>query len=142
MRQVHAGEHVDGGVYVDIADATIWHFTAGEAYGPPTVLLHGLFASASSWGTQIPAFLDAGRQLFVPERSGHGHSPDLPGDSWSRNSSITAYASLRGRAKRGTGEDAVVSMPDVEMRAGDAGSAMISDAAGESRHAHAGRRLW
>ena len=47
-----------------------------------------------------------------------------------------------GRAKRGTGEDAVVSMPDVEMRAGDAGSAMISDAAGESRHAHAGRRLW
>lgn len=80
MRQVHAGEHVDGGVYVDIADATIWHFTAGEAYGPPTVLLHGLFASASSWGTQIPAFLDAGRHLFVPERSGHGHSPDLPGD--------------------------------------------------------------
>lgn len=80
MRQVHAGERVDGGVYVDIADATIWHFTAGESYGPPMVLLHGLFASASTWGTQIPAFLDAGQQVFVPERPGHGHSPDLPGE--------------------------------------------------------------
>ncbi|MBD0861842.1 alpha/beta hydrolase [Gordonia sp. zg691] len=80
MRQVHAGDHVDGGEYVDIAGAMIWHFTAGEPHGPPTVLLHGLFASASTWGTQIAGFLEAGQQVFVPERTGHGHSPDVPGD--------------------------------------------------------------
>ncbi|WP_439031746.1 alpha/beta fold hydrolase [Gordonia terrae] len=80
MRHVHAGERVDGGEYVDLAGTTVWHFTAGEPTGPPTVLLHGLFASASSWGTQIGAFLDAGLQIFVPERPGHGHSPDLPGE--------------------------------------------------------------
>ena len=49
MRQVHAGERVDGGVYVDIADATIWHFTAGESYGPPMVLLGPLEEHGMPW---------------------------------------------------------------------------------------------
>lgn len=67
----------DGGRYVDVAGAALWHFTGGEDAGAPTVLLHGAFASASTWGAQIASFADAGLQVFVPERSGHGHSPDV-----------------------------------------------------------------
>ena len=80
MRTVHVGDEVDGGTYVDVAGTTLWHFSAGDAQGIPTVLLHGIFASAASWGAQVPDFLDAGLRLFLPERPGHGHSPDVDGD--------------------------------------------------------------
>ncbi|QGP86943.1 alpha/beta fold hydrolase [Gordonia sp. 135] len=80
MRTVHVGDEVDGGTYVDVAGTTLWHFSAGDPQGTPTVLLHGIFASAASWGAQIPDFLDAGLRLFLPERPGHGHSPDVDGN--------------------------------------------------------------
>ncbi|GAC68596.1 alpha/beta fold hydrolase [Gordonia soli] len=53
----------------------IWHEVTGD--GPPTVLLHGAFAGASSWGAQVPAFVDDDRRVYVPERHGHGRSPDV-----------------------------------------------------------------
>lgn len=65
------------GTFVDINGDLLWHFQGGDRY-PPTVLLHGSFSSASSWGAQFGDFTDAGLRLFVPERSGHGHSPDYP----------------------------------------------------------------
>lgn len=80
MRPVHVGDEIDGGVYVDVAGTTLWHFTEGNPQGPPTVLLHGIFASAASWGAQVSDFLDAGLLLFLPERPGHGHSPDTASD--------------------------------------------------------------
>ncbi|AZZ79766.1 alpha/beta hydrolase [Gordonia alkanivorans] len=80
MRTVHVGDEVDGGTYVDVAGTTLWHFSAGDPQGTPTVLLHGIFASAASWGAQVPDFLDAGLLLFMPERPGHGHSPDTTSD--------------------------------------------------------------
>lgn len=73
------GDRADGGSYIDINGDLLWHFQGGDPMGPPTVLLHGSFSSASSWGAQFGDFTDAGLRLFVPERSGHGHSPDCPG---------------------------------------------------------------
>ena len=73
------GDRADGGTFVDIDGDLLWHFQGGDPMGPPTVLLHGSFSSASSWGAQVGDFADAGLRLFVPERSGHGHSPDRPG---------------------------------------------------------------
>ncbi|MFW0785936.1 alpha/beta hydrolase [Gordonia sp. CPCC 206044] len=79
MSSVTAGEQVDGGVYVDVGGRQIWHFRAGDPAGQPTVLLHGVFGAASTWGAQISDFADAGLAVFVPERRGHGHTPDQPG---------------------------------------------------------------
>lgn len=56
----------------------VWHEVRGE--GPPVLLLHGAFSGASSWGAQVPAVVDAGWQVFCPERHGHGHSPDVTGE--------------------------------------------------------------
>jgi pimeloyl-ACP methyl ester carboxylesterase len=46
--------------------------------GEPVFLLHGGFGGADSWGPQITA-LEADYHVFVPERRGHGRSPDVPG---------------------------------------------------------------
>ncbi|MEO9326821.1 alpha/beta fold hydrolase [Gordonia aurantiaca] len=80
MRPVRVGEQIDGGVYVEVAGSTVWHFSGGDPQGVPTVLLHGIFASAATWGAQVTDFVDAGLHVFLPERPGHGHSPDVPGD--------------------------------------------------------------
>lgn len=79
VSSVTIGERVDGGVYIDVGGRRIWHFCGGDPSGPPVVLLHGAFGSASSWGTQFADFAHAGMSLFAPERSGHGHSPDHAG---------------------------------------------------------------
>ena len=42
------GDRVDGGTFVDIDGDLLWHFQGGDPMGPPTVLLHGSFSSASS----------------------------------------------------------------------------------------------
>lgn len=78
---------VDGGSYVELDGVPVWHFVGGDPAGAPTVLLHGAFASAATWGPQIAAFSAAGLRVHVPERSGHGHSPDVAG-SWT----LTAMA--------------------------------------------------
>ncbi|MDL9946492.1 alpha/beta hydrolase [Gordonia sp. ABSL11-1] len=56
-------------------DTRVWHEIHGD--GRPVVLLHGALSGASSWGGQIPALVDAGWKVYVPERHGHGHSPDV-----------------------------------------------------------------
>lgn len=46
---------------------------------PAVVLLHGgLVGGAGTWRAQLPA-LSAGHHLFVPDRRGHGGTPDVPG---------------------------------------------------------------
>lgn len=63
--------------YVDIAGHRTWHEVTGD--GPPVVLLHGGFASASSFFAQTPVLAQAGYRVHVPERRGHGHTPDIAG---------------------------------------------------------------
>ncbi len=46
--------------------------------GEPVVLLHGGFVSGETWAAAVPAL--AGRhRVLVPDRRGHGRTPDVPG---------------------------------------------------------------
>ena len=63
--------------YVDVNGLPTWHEVRGE--GQPIVLLHGAFAGASSWSAPAPALAAAGYKVHVPERRGHGHTPDVEG---------------------------------------------------------------
>jgi len=55
----------------------MWHEVTGE--GESLVLLHGGFASGSSWFAQTPVLAGAGYRVYLPERRGHGHTPDVEG---------------------------------------------------------------
>lgn len=63
--------------YVQVAGQQVWHEVSGE--GDPVVLLHGAFGGASSWFAQTAAFVAAGFRVYLPERRGHVHTPDVPG---------------------------------------------------------------
>lgn len=63
--------------YTMINERQIWHEVVGT--GAPVVLLHGAFGGAASFFAQTPALAAAGFQVYLPERSGHAHSPDIPG---------------------------------------------------------------
>ena len=67
--------------YVEVGGMRVWHEVLGEPSGEraPVVLLHGGLAGASSWSGQSPGIAAAGYQVFMPERRGHGHTPDVPG---------------------------------------------------------------
>ena len=54
-----------------------WHEVTAE--GESLVLLHGGFASGSSWFAQTPVLAEAGYRVDLPERRGHGHTPDIEG---------------------------------------------------------------
>jgi pimeloyl-ACP methyl ester carboxylesterase len=61
--------------YVDVAGIRTWHEVGGA--GPAVVLLHGAFSGAAAWAAQAPALAGAGFRVLVPERRGHGHTPDV-----------------------------------------------------------------
>jgi pimeloyl-ACP methyl ester carboxylesterase len=69
--------------YVEVTGSgpsEVWHEVSGEPGDTvPVVLLHGAFAGASSWGAQTPALVEAGFQVYAPERRGHVHTADVPG---------------------------------------------------------------
>ena len=64
------------GSYVDVAGLNTYYETHGQ--GDPVLLLHGGLVGAESWGAQIPALAEH-YQVVVPERRGHGHTPDIEG---------------------------------------------------------------
>ncbi|MGH3557891.1 MAG: alpha/beta fold hydrolase [Mycobacterium sp.] len=72
------GGEAAAGEYVTVQGRQVWHETHGSG-GEPVVLLHGGFAGASSWAAQTPALVRAGFRVYVPERRGHGHTPDVEG---------------------------------------------------------------
>lgn len=63
--------------YIEVGGLRTWREVSGE--GEPVVLLHGAFASASSFFAQTPALAEAGFRVHAPERRGHGHTPDVDG---------------------------------------------------------------
>jgi pimeloyl-ACP methyl ester carboxylesterase len=63
--------------YVEVAGHQVWHEVSGS--GDPVVLLHGAFSGASSFAAQAPAIVEAGYRVYVPERRGHAHTPDVEG---------------------------------------------------------------
>ena len=64
--------------YVDLPGEQRVYVEVHGSGGEPVFLLHGGFEGADSWGAQIKA-LEPDHHVFVPERRGHGRSPDVPG---------------------------------------------------------------
>lgn len=59
------------------AGVETWYEEYGA--GDPFVLLHGDILNADAFSPQLPAFGSRYR-LIIPDRRGHGRTPDLPGD--------------------------------------------------------------
>ncbi|MFE1439101.1 alpha/beta fold hydrolase [Streptomyces sp. NPDC058739] len=66
------------GDYVDLPGVRTWYETEGTAGEPPLLLLHGGFCTNETWDPQRAAFA-AEYHVFLPERRGHGRTPDVPG---------------------------------------------------------------
>src|SRR5689334_9877255 len=62
--------------YVDADGLRTYYEAVGE--GEPVVLLHGGLCTLESWEPQVPA-LAAKYRLYLPERRGHGRTPDVAG---------------------------------------------------------------
>lgn len=64
------------GQYVRLGGVKTWYEEAGA--GEPLVLLHGGFSDAGALALQRDAFAPH-FHVYLPERRGHGHTPDVPG---------------------------------------------------------------
>jgi pimeloyl-ACP methyl ester carboxylesterase len=62
--------------YVDLPGQRV--FVEEYGSGDPVYLLHGGFGGADNWRCQVPALAER-YHVIVPERRGHGRSPDVPG---------------------------------------------------------------
>jgi pimeloyl-ACP methyl ester carboxylesterase len=63
---------------VDIAGVPTAYTEHGPADGDVVVLLHGGLVGGDTWDKQLPALLERWRVL-VPDRRGHGRTPDVAG---------------------------------------------------------------
>jgi pimeloyl-ACP methyl ester carboxylesterase len=62
--------------YVELGGVRTWYDERGE--GEPLVLLHGGLVDARFFDKNIDALADR-FHVFLPERRGHGHTPDVDG---------------------------------------------------------------
>jgi len=63
-------------MYAELSGIRTWYDVEGS--GDPLVLLHGILGTNDSWAPQRPSFASR-YQLFLVERRGHGHTPDVDG---------------------------------------------------------------
>src|SRR5690606_35380576 len=73
----HPSEGPAMGDYVQLPNVPVWYETEDDT-GKPVVLLHGGLCTNETWGAQRTD-LAAVHRVFLPERRGHGHTPDVPG---------------------------------------------------------------
>src|SRR5688572_24093562 len=64
------------GSYVDAGGVHTYYEVEGE--GEPLVLLHGGMVTIETWSAQRAALAERFR-VYLPERRGHGRTPDVPG---------------------------------------------------------------
>jgi pimeloyl-ACP methyl ester carboxylesterase len=64
------------GTYVELGPVTTWYEELGE--GEPLVLLHGRLVDARFFSRTLPPLAEH-FHVYLPERRGHGHSPDVDG---------------------------------------------------------------
>ena len=64
--------------YADVNGLRTYYEIHGKPDGEPVLLLHGGFGNANNFNAMRPALAEQ-YKLIVPERRGHGHTPDLPG---------------------------------------------------------------
>ncbi|MFN8105232.1 MAG: alpha/beta hydrolase [Acidimicrobiia bacterium] len=62
--------------YQDAGGVHTYYEVQGD--GPPVVLLHGGLCTAETWGAEVPALAER-YTVYVPERRGHGRTPDVDG---------------------------------------------------------------
>lgn len=65
-----------GGEYVDAGGVRTYYEVAGA--GEPLLLLHGGLCTVETFDAQTPALAERHR-VYVPERRGHGRTPDVDG---------------------------------------------------------------
>ena len=63
---------------VDAGGVDVAYRAHGPVDGEVVVLLHGGLVGGDTWDRQLPALVDRWRVL-VPDRRGHGRTPDVPG---------------------------------------------------------------
>jgi pimeloyl-ACP methyl ester carboxylesterase len=63
-------------MFVDAGGVRMYYEAEGE--GEPLILLHGGFASVETWSAQRAALAEKYR-VYLPERRGHGRTPDVAG---------------------------------------------------------------
>jgi pimeloyl-ACP methyl ester carboxylesterase len=64
------------GEYVQVGEVRTWYDRRGE--GEPLLLMHGGLVDARFFDKNVDA-LAARFQVYLPERRGHGHTPDVAG---------------------------------------------------------------
>jgi pimeloyl-ACP methyl ester carboxylesterase len=64
------------GEYVEVRGVKTWYDKEGA--GDPLLLVHAAFCTNETWGAQRADFATRYR-IFLPERRGHGHTPDVAG---------------------------------------------------------------
>ncbi|MEI8408907.1 MULTISPECIES: alpha/beta fold hydrolase [unclassified Kribbella] len=64
------------GEYIDAGGVRTYYEVLGD--GDPVVLLHGGGTAGGSWSAQAPELAKQYR-VFIPDRRGHGRSPDVEG---------------------------------------------------------------
>lgn len=62
------------GAYIDVNGLKTYYEVHGE--GPPLLLLHGGFGNAASMAP-MTRILSKSYRAYLPERRGHGHTPDI-----------------------------------------------------------------
>jgi pimeloyl-ACP methyl ester carboxylesterase len=75
--------------YLELAGQRV--FVEEYGAGEPLFLLHGGMVAADSWQFQIPALAER-YHVFVPERRGHGRTPDVPGPYTTENMAAETVA--------------------------------------------------
>jgi len=66
----------DAGNFVDLNGVRTYYEVHGS--GDPVILLHGGMCTAESWDAQTSALAEQ-HEVYVPERFGHGRTPDIQG---------------------------------------------------------------
>jgi pimeloyl-ACP methyl ester carboxylesterase len=66
------------GAYVDAAGVRTYYEDDGS--GEPLLLLHGGMVTIETWGNQRGPLAER-YHVYLPERRGHGRSPDVPGST-------------------------------------------------------------
>ncbi len=79
--------------YVDVAGVSTYYEVSGQ--GDPVVMLHGALSGADGWSLQVAALVSAGFSVWLPERRGHGHTPDTPEPFGYRSMALETTAFLQ-----------------------------------------------
>jgi len=81
------------GDYVQLGDVKTWYEVAGPDDGEPLVLLHGGMSDGTGWGANAPAMSQRYR-TYIPDRRGHGKTPDVGGPLTYNNMTADTIAFL------------------------------------------------